>query len=393
MVKGWEKRSLLSCVDLLQGLTYSPDKVQPYGLLVLRSSNIKGGKLILNDCVYVDCTVDRNKYVKPNDILICVRNGSSALIGKSCVIDQAYNATFGAFMSVLRGDVTGYIAHVFSSDIVQAQIRNRSSATINQITKRDFEDIIIPMPDETMEQHAIAATLSDADAYISALEKLIAKKRNIKQGAMQELLTGKRRLPGFSDEWKEKPIGECANISSGGTPSTAIASFWNGGIFWCTPTDITKSKNKYLSTTEKTISEEGLKRTSTILLPIGTILLCSRATIGEMSIVAKPMSTNQGFKNLVCCKWIDNEFLYYLLQTKVSSMLELAIGSTFLEISKKALESIRLQIPSLSEQSAIAAVLSDMDSEIDGLLAKLNKAKQIKQGMMNELLTGRIRLL
>lgn len=190
----WVRKPLLDCCDLLQGLTYSPNNVQSFGLLVLRSSNIKNSKLTFDDCVYVDCNVEENKYVKTNDILICVRNGSSSLIGKSCVIDQNYNATFGAFMSVLRGDDTGYIAHIFSSDIVQEQIRSRSSATINQITKRDFEDIVIPIPPTLAEQIAIAQILSDMDAEIDTLTAKLTKLKNIKQGMMNELLTGRIRL-------------------------------------------------------------------------------------------------------------------------------------------------------------------------------------------------------
>ena len=190
----WTTKPLLECCDLLQGLTYSPNNVQSHGLLVLRSSNIQGGLLAFDNCVYVDCIVDEMKYVKPKDILICVRNGSSALIGKSCVIDKAYNATFGAFMSVLRGDTTGYIAHIFGSDVVQQQIRNRSNATINQITKRDFEEIKIPVPYCEEEQIAIASILSDMDAEIDALNTKLDKLRNIKQGMMSELLTGRIRL-------------------------------------------------------------------------------------------------------------------------------------------------------------------------------------------------------
>lgn len=190
----WIKKPLMECCNLLQGLTYTPRNVQSYGLLVLRSSNIQDGKLSFSDCVFVNCSIDESKYVQPNDILICVRNGSSALIGKSCVIDKTYNATFGAFMSVLRGDETGYIANIFASDIVQNQIRNRSSATINQITKHDFENIIIPIPPTKPEQTAIAEILSDMDAEIDALTAKLNKLRNIKQGMMSELLTGRIRL-------------------------------------------------------------------------------------------------------------------------------------------------------------------------------------------------------
>lgn len=193
--------------------------------------------------------------------------------------------------------------------------------------------------------------------------------------------------------WKKAKIGELTDIVNGGTPSTAIAEYWNGGINWCTPSDITKKKTKYLSNTEKTITEKGLNESSASLLPIGTILLCSRATIGEMSIAASEIATNQGFKNLICKKEVDNEFLYYALFLLRNKMLELAIGTTFLEISKSALQSIEVIIPAdIIEQTAIAEALSDVDSLIFFLQKLIEKKKAIKQGAMQELLTGKKRL-
>jgi type I restriction enzyme S subunit len=193
-------------------------------------------------------------------------------------------------------------------------------------------------------------------------------------------------------EWETTTIGECAEIISGGTPSTTVTDYWDGNISWCTPTDITKAKSKYLSATERTISDKGLQQSAAVLLPIGTILLCSRATVGEMCIAEKPIATNQGFKNLICNEKVNNEFLYYLLQTKVNTMLELAIGSTFLEISKKALASIEIKLPPLPEQRRIAAALSDMDALITALEKLIAKNRNIKQGAMKELLTGKRRL-
>lgn len=192
--------------------------------------------------------------------------------------------------------------------------------------------------------------------------------------------------------WKTLTIGDCTDIVGGGTPSTSIPQYWGGEIPWCIPTDITKLKGKYLSTTERTITEAGLQGSAAVMLPIGTILLCSRATIGEMAIAVKPVSTNQGFKNLICKNDIDNEFLYYLLQTKISKMIELAIGSTFLEISKKALASIEINVPDLSEQRAIASILNDVDEYINTLNQLITKKKNIKRGAMQELLTGKRRL-
>jgi type I restriction enzyme S subunit len=249
------------------------------------------------------------------------------------------------------------------------------------------------IPPTLAEQEAIAEALSDADALIEAVEQLLTKKRQVKQGAMSELLTGKRRLPGFSGEWKTKKLGEITEIISGGTPSTRIDEYWNGNINWCTPTDITGTSGKYLDSTEKQITELGLKNSSANLLPKGTLLLCTRATIGEVKIATDVICTNQGFKSLICSNQVNNEFLYYVLLTLKPKLIEKAIGSTFLEITKKQTALIEISIPSIAEQTAIAEILSDMDAEITALEGKLVKARQVKVGMMSVLLTGKVRLV
>jgi type I restriction enzyme S subunit len=245
------------------------------------------------------------------------------------------------------------------------------------------------------EQRAIAEALSDADGLIDSLEQLLAKKRAIKQGAMQELLTGKKRLPGFSGKWERLRLEQIAEIRSGGTPNTTKPEFWNGDIPWCTPTDVTDLKNhKYLTDTNRKITPIGLKLSSAEIIPAQSVLMTSRATIGECAINPIPVSTNQGFKNFIPFDSIDTAFLYYLLLTKKQDFVSLCGGSTFLEIGKGQLSLFEVIIPvTKSEQIAIAAVLADMDNEIEALETKLTKARKIKQGMMQELLTGRIRLL
>lgn len=269
---------------------------------------------------------------------------------------------------------------------------SESSAQPGLSVKKILE-LEYPIPKNKEEQTAIAKALSDVDSLISSLQKLIEKEKATKQGAMQELLTGKKRLPGFSEEWSKQQLGDICNIVNGGTPSTSIAEFWNGKILWCTPTDITSCSTKYIYTTESKITESGLKASSATLLPKGALLLCSRATIGEVRIAGNTICTNQGFKSLVVHQNISNEWLYYMVHVLKSNMLEKAIGSTFLEISKKDLAELDIIVPEFTEQKAIAQVLSDMDSEIEQLEKKLAKYQQIKQGMMQELLTGRIRLV
>ncbi len=257
-----------------------------------------------------------------------------------------------------------------------------------------LNEVKIPLPPTKAEQEAIAEALSDADALIESLEQLLAKKRHLKQGAMQQLLTGKKRLPGFSGEWEVKRLGELADIRSGGTPSTTQSQCWDGYILWCTPTYITGlSGFKYLTDTSRKISPQGLNSSSAEMIPTNSIVMTSRATIGECAINTVPVSTNQGFKNFVPFEQVDVEFLYYMLLMQKQGFISLCGGSTFLEIGKTQLATFEVTLPATkAEQTAIAAILSDMDAEIAALEAKLAKACDIKQGMMQELLTGRIRL-
>lgn len=191
--------------------------------------------------------------------------------------------------------------------------------------------------------------------------------------------------------WGIKKIKEIGEVYNGGTPSTQNLEFWDGNVLWCIPTDITKKKNKYIKDTERKISTKAIKHTGK-LLPAGTILLCSRATIGEMAIANEQITTNQGFKNIIVNNDNYNEFIYYLLHTKKKQLIEKATGSTFFEISKKEVENLELKIPGKDEQIAISEIISNIDLLINDKSRLIEKKNLIKQGVMQELLTGKKRL-
>ena len=187
-------------------------------------------------------------------------------------------------------------------------------------------------------------------------------------------------------EWEVKKLGDVVEVISGATPKTNINEYWdNGDIYWATPTDIT-SNGKYIYKTEKSITESGLKNCSAKLLPIGSILMSSRATIGERCINNVPMATNQGFKSLVCKSEVNNEFIYYYVDILKERLIGLASGSTFLEVSKKVVEDIKIAIPNLKEQEKIALILSTVDEQIDNVDALIEKKKELKKGLMQTLL-------
>jgi type I restriction enzyme S subunit len=190
----WEERSLGEIGECIIGLTYNPENVVEHGLLVLRSSNVQNGRLDYADNVHVNLKVAEHLYTRVGDILVCVRNGSRALIGKCALIgESAAGMTFGAFMSVYRTKYWRFIHHAFQSDDIQRQIRENIGATINQITNKDMRSFRVKLP-SVPEQVAIATVLSDMDAELIALEARRDKTRALKQGMMQELLTGRIRL-------------------------------------------------------------------------------------------------------------------------------------------------------------------------------------------------------
>jgi len=196
----------------------------------------------------------------------------------------------------------------------------------------------------------------------------------------------------YPKDWKVRPLIEAVDIYQGGTPKTTVSAYWNGSIIWVTPGEITKLKSLYIDNSERKITELGLIKSSACLLPEGAILLCSRATIGDLAIAKKPMATNQGFKNLVCKMDVHNVYLAYLLTTKKAELIEKAIGTTFLEISKKELSKIQVVLPSLPEQKDIAKTLSCLDTHIANLTELIEKKKAIRDGALEDLVSGKTRL-
>ena len=195
-------------------------------------------------------------------------------------------------------------------------------------------------------------------------------------------------------DWEVVKLGDVAEIKSGGTPSTSNKDFWDGEIAWCTPTDITALKGgKYLTQTSRNITKSGLQYSAAELLPADSIVMTSRATIGECAIAKIPVTTNQGFKNFICFDKVDSEFIYYLLGTQKKRFVALCAGSTFLEININQVRSFQVAIPkSKPEQNAIAAILSDTDRLLAALRALIGKKRAVKTAAMQQLLSGRLRL-
>ena len=372
----WEVKKLGNIGSSTIGLTYSPkDVVHKEGTLVLRSSNIKNGKLSFQDNVYVKKNVPENLILKRGDILVCSRNGSRRLIGKSALITEDTNYTFGAFMSVFRSKYNEFLYQLFQTDMFQKQIEANLGATINQITSKDFSSFRFPFPKSCREQKKIVSILSTWDKAIELKEQLIEEKKEQKKGLMQRLLTGKVRLSGFDEEWKEVKLEEIvektkgkavANDENGRYPVIGI-EYFQSGIFENFSNDNTVMAN------EKDV-----------------LLLWDGANAGKAftSISGIVGST---FVKLEC-KDVNNVYLQKHLELNESFIMSIREGSGIPHVPKDFLSFYKLNLPPRQEQKAIAKVLSTADKEIELLEEELEQLKLQKKGLMQLLLTGIIRV-
>ena len=193
------------------------------------------------------------------------------------------------------------------------------------------------------------------------------------------------RFPEFSGEWDHISLSDIADIVGGGTPDTSVVEYWGGNIQWFTPSEI--GKEKYARLSERTITEAGIKNSSAKLLPQGTVLLSSRATIGECSIARQECTTNQGFQSLIAkTDTVTSEFLYYLVPTIKKEMLRRSCGSTFLEISANELRKIYVYRPSLIEQNKLAEFMSLLDLRIETQKKIIEKYESLIKGIRRNLL-------
>lgn len=280
----------------------------------------------------------------------------------------------------------GLLKHSVRSDIVSRAV-GLTMASINTKILGETELSLPPLN----EQRRIASALTSIDNLIASLGKLIKKKKNIKQGAMQQLLTGKTRLKGFTEPWVYRKISEIATTSSGGTPSRSIPNYYYGDIKWFTTTEL---KDNYLYDSVEHITREALNNSSAKMFSANTILMAMYgATIGKLGVLKEPSTTNQACCAIKCNDIVEI-FLFYILLYNRKSIIEKGCGAGQPNISQAIVNELSFLVPPCEkEQQAIATILTKMDNEITALEAKRAKYEAIKQGMMQQLLTGKIRLI
>lgn len=333
---------------------------------------------------------------RTGDVFFTRTSESVEEIGTASVLCEAIpDAVFSGF--VLRGRAKSkrldptFLAYALQSRDVRNQVISTATYTTRALTNgRSLSRVRLPVP-PIGEQISIGSAMVDVDELIAGLERLISKKQKIRHGMMYELLTGSTRLPGFNDTWRNVKLGEVASMGSGGTPSSKVAKFYGGGIPWVSISDMTAG-GKYIHHTEKTLTTEGVSASAARLYDPNVVLYAMYASIGECSLAVGRVSSSQAILGISPGSSLDREFLYYYLTRIRPQVKTMGQQGTQSNLNAGMVRKFELKLPTLSEQRAIATVLSDADKELDALTSKLSQSRSIKLGMMQELLTGRTRL-
>ena len=380
-----------------------------YGRPFVRSQNIGWGRLLLSDIAYIDDEIHSTfpaTELKDNDVLL---NITGASIGRSALANQKLiGGNVNQHVCIIRSKPNGvnpsFINYLLLSSFGQRQIDsfqaggNREGLNFGQI-----KSIKLPLPPTKAEQAGIAKALSDTDALIESLEQLIAKKRDVKQGTMQELLTGKKRLPGFSEVWEKTTLLELALgkkelfddgdwIESEHITNEGVRLIQTGNI----------GIGQYLeSDVKKYIYESSFATLHCKEVREGDLLICRLADPAGRACVLP----NIGDEKIITSVDVtifrppsdtaNRVFLANLFSTNkwFRAVSDRSGGTTHKRIARGSLGQLKIKVPKLSEQTAIATILSDMNAEIAALENRLAKTRQLKQGMMHNLLTGKIRLI
>lgn len=395
---------------MIRGVSYDPDvdlSPSPNSDTVdlLRATNVQDGQLTLQDVRHVHRRrVRAEQYLRDEDVLICSANGSKRLVGKAAQVQgtETGSLTFGAFMMTFRPDpreaVPDFMAQHFHTKAYRDWVELLlAGSSINNLRPTDLADFTIQLP-STSEQERIVDVLTDSHQLIAVLERLRFKKKVITRGMMQQILTGRTRLPGFTRPWVEIEIGELLEFKNGlnkgkeffgrGTPIVNFMDVMRGPIIH--RSDVggrvalshdevrrfsARANDLFFTRTSESVEEVG---TTAVLVDVVT-----DACFSGFILRGRPRSTE------IDSRFLARAFQLAAVRRQVTSS---ATYTTRALTNGRSLSRVMVNLPSLEEQRAIADLIDDADSEVEALGSRLNKARRMKRGMAQELLTGRTRL-
>jgi type I restriction enzyme S subunit len=323
-------------------------------------------------------TTNPSKWAEPEDVLFCVRGSTT---GRMNVADQRY--VIGRGLAAIRSTqprLTPFV-HYAVQWRLQALLSRTTGSTFPNLNRDSIRGLSVPNP-PLDEQRRIAEVLGALDDLIDTNERNIAALGGLAHERFRQVRpSGEQRI--FAD---------VVDVFGGGTPSTAVQTFWNGDVPWATPTDLTALTSPYLFGTAKQITKEGLSACSSRLNPVGSILMTSRATIGRIAVAEVPVSTNQGFIVLHPRDELDKFFLFHELRGRIDEFISRANGSTFLEISRGTFKNLLIEWPSVQARKELHQLIAPLHEAAIELERENATLRRTRDELLPLLMSGAVRV-
>ena len=340
---------------------------------------------------------NKSKKLIKGDIVFACSGETKEEIGKCAAFIDEYEVYAGGdiiIFSPTSNTDSCYLGYILnSSSSIDQKSSSAQGDSVVHVSADSIRKIQIPMPDFS-EQQAIADALTKVDNLIMSLSKVIEKKKLIMKGTMQKLLSGEVRLDGYNNIIKSVNLSDIGEIKAGGTPSTNVPSYWGGTINWL-QSGAVKNRVLDIRDVEKTITYDGLASSSAYLIKENSVLIAiTGATCGNIAYLPFKSAANQSVVAIQVNVGFNSKYIFYMLIQNSDKIVNNRGGSAQGGVAVNILKEIELCIhEDIDEQTAIADILTTMDNEIEALEKERDKYKCIKQGMMQQLLTGKIRLI
>lgn len=382
------KHTLIDCFSLRarigwQGLR--SDEFKTEGPYLVTGVDFHNGRVNWDDCYHVTeerYAQDKGIQLHEHDLLI-TKDGT---IGKTAVVvDCPEKATLNSGVFVVRAInnevVPEFLHYVLHSHWFDLFVRNMlTGSTIKHLNQEKFYKFSFEAPDVPT-QKKIVEVLESIDAVIDKTREIAQKYSNIKLGLMQRLLQCDRQVP----------LSKLGTIISGSTPTTSDEKYWNGENVWLTPADLSGMTMPFISDSARHLTDVGVKKATGTLLPAYSVIISNRAPVGYCAVVTVPFSYNQGCKSVKCNSDVDPLYLYYFMSNQKVALERVSSGTTFLELPKKELERFLVSIPlDTDEQKDVAAKILAADEKVQSEINYMKKLGNIKQGLVSDLLSGKV---
>lgn len=382
MREGWEIKKLGDMCEIINGFAFKSLLFKDSGEDILRISNIQNEAIDDSDIAHFSKDdypkVDFDKYaVLPNDIVVAL---SGATTGKFAINNTGRKLYLNQRVAICR-EKTNDIYHRFLLYFLKTQSKSflESAAGVAQpnLSTEQMKLYEIPIPPLAEQEHIV----QELDLLSGIIEK---QKQQLKE---YDTLAQSIFYTMFGDPitnekgWEVLPLKDVATIIGGSTPKTNIEEYWNGEHYWVTPAEL--HNTRYISSTERSITDEAVNKTHLTILPAGTVLLSSRAPIGKVCITRVPMYCNQGFKNIICSDRLHCEYVYQYFLDKTDYLNSLGAGATFKEISKSTTEKITIPVPPLPLQQSFAAKIEAIEKQKELIKRSIAEAETLFNSRMD----------